>query len=176
LIKNGTFSSGANLTTGNDGEDETAIAIADLNKGYDLYADASDVDISFVIQGKARGTTLANYIIDNICEVRRDCVAFISPELTDTTVDSIIAFTSTLSASTYAVVDSGYKYQYDKYSDVYRWIPLNGDIAGLCARTDDVRDPWFSPAGYNRGNVKNVVKLIVNPSKSQRDLLYKNSN
>ena len=175
LIKAGTFSSGVTLTTGDDGEDETTVAIGSLAAGYDLYADASDVDISFVIQGKARGTTLANYIIDNICEVRRDCVAFISPELTDTTVDSIIDFTSTLSASTYAVVDSGYKYQYDKYSDVYRWIPMNADIAGLCARTDDVRDPWFSPAGYNRGNVKNVVKLLVNPNKSQRDLLYKNS-
>jgi hypothetical protein len=175
LIKNGTFSSGVTLTGGDDGEDETEVSIGALAAGYDLYVDASDVDISFVIQGKARGTTLANYIIDNICEVRRDCVAFISPELTDTTVDAIIGFTSTLSSSTYAVVDSGYKYQYDKYADVYRWIPLNGDIAGLCARTDDVRDPWFSPAGYNRGNVKNVVKLLVNPSKTQRDLLYKNS-
>ena len=175
LIRAGTFSSGATLTGGNDGEDETTVAIAALAAGYDLYADASDIDISFVIQGKARGTTLANYIIDNICEVRRDCVAFISPELSDNTVDSIIDFTSTLSSSTYAVVDSGYKYQYDKYADVYRWIPLNGDIAGLCARTDDVRDPWFSPAGYNRGNVKNVVKLLVNPNKAQRDLLYKNS-
>jgi hypothetical protein len=175
LIKAGTYSSGVTLTGGNDGADETTVAIGALAAGYDLYADASDVDISFVIQGKARDTTLANHIIDNICEVRRDCVAFISPELSDTTVDSIIDFASTLSSSTYAVVDSGYKYQYDKYADVYRWIPLNGDIAGLCARTDDVRDPWFSPAGYNRGNVKNVVKLLVNPNKSQRDLLYKNS-
>jgi len=170
-----TLSSGVALTTGADGQDEKDVDIAALAAGYDLYADASDVDISFVIQGKARGTTLANYIIDNICEVRKDCVAFISPELNDTTIDSIIDFTSTLSASTYAVVDSGYKYQYDKYSDVYRWIPLNGDIAGLCARTDDVRDPWFSPAGYSRGNVKNVVKLLVNPNKAQRDLLYKNN-
>jgi len=178
LIGNGTFISGATLTGGDDGEDETTVAIASLAAGYDLYIDAADVDISLILQGKARGTngvTLANYIIDNICEVRRDCVAFISPELTDTTVDLIVDFTSTLSTSTYAVVDSGYKYQYDKYSDVYRWIPLNGDIAGLCARTDNVRDPWFSPAGYNRGNVKNVVKLLVNPNKSQRDLLYKNN-
>lgn len=175
LISAGTFSSGATLTGGSDGEDEVTVPVAALAAGYDLYTDASDVDISFVIQGKARGTTLANYIIDNICEVRRDCVAFISPELQDTTIDNIIDFTSTLSASTYAVVDSGYKYQYDKYSDVYRYVPLNGDIAGLCARTDDVRDPWFSPAGYNRGNVKNVVKLLVNPNKAQRDLLYKNN-
>jgi hypothetical protein len=175
LIAAGTFSSGITFSGGLDGEDETTVAVGVLAAGYDLYADAADVDISFVIQGKARGTTLANYIIDNICEVRRDCVAFISPQYADNTIASIITFTSTLSASTYAVVDSGYKYQYDKYSDVYRWVPLNGDIAGLCARTDDVRDPWFSPAGYNRGNVKNVVKLLVNPNKAQRDLLYKNN-
>jgi len=175
LIAATTFSSGATLTSGSDGLDEVGITVSDLAAGYDLYVDSSEVDISFVIQGKAKGTTLANYIIDNICEVRRDCVAFISPELTDTTVDNIINFTGTLSSSTFAVVDSGYKYQYDKYADVYRWIPLNADVAGLCARTDDVRDPWFSPAGYNRGNIKNVVKLLVNPSKAQRDLLYKNS-
>ena len=175
LIAATTFSSGATLTSGSDGLDEVGISVGDLAAGYDLYVDSSEVDISFVIQGKAKGTTLANYIIDNICEVRRDCVAFISPELTDTTVDNIINFTGTLSSSTFAVVDSGYKYQYDKYADVYRWIPLNADVAGLCARTDDVRDPWFSPAGYNRGNIKNVVKLLVNPSKAQRDLLYKNS-
>ena len=175
LIAATTFSSGATLTSGSDGQDETEISVGDLAAGYDLYVDSSEVDISFVIQGKAKGTTLANYIIDNICEVRRDCVAFISPELSDTTVDNIINFTGTLSSSTFAVVDSGYKYQCDKYADVYRWIPLNADVAGLCARTDDVRDPWFSPAGYNRGNIKNVVKLLVNPSKAQRDLLYKNS-
>ena len=175
LIAATTFSSGATLTSGSDGLDEVGISVGDLAAGYDLYVDSSEVDISFVIQGKAKGTTLANYIIDNICEVRRDCVAFISPELSDTTVDNIINFTGTLSSSTFAVVDSGYKYQYDKYADVYRWIPLNADVAGLCARTDDVRDPWFSPAGYNRGNIKNVVKLLVNPSKAQRDLLYKNS-
>lgn len=166
--------SGSTFTSGADGDDEAAIAVASLATGYDLYKDASDVDISFVLQGKARGTTLANYIIDNVAEVRRDCVAFVSPELTDTTVADIVQFSSTLTASSYAVVDSGYKYQYDKYSDVYRYVPLNGDIAGLCARTDDLRDPWFSPAGYNRGNVKNVVKLLVNPNKAERDLLYKN--
>ena len=175
LIGLTTFSSGTALTLGSDGQDELAISVGDLAMGYDLYADASKVDVSFIIQGKAQGTTLANYIIDNICEVRKDCVAFISPELSDATPADIVDFASTLSASTYAMVDSGYKYQYDKYADVYRWIPLNGDIAGLCARTDDVRDPWFSPAGYSRGNVKNVVKLLVNPNQAQRDLLYKNN-
>ena len=175
LIALTTFSSGVTLTLGSDGQDELEISVGELAIGYDLYADASKVDVSFIIQGKARGTTLANYIIDNICEVRKDCVAFISPELADNTPAAVVDFVSTLSASTYAMVDSGYKYQYDKYADVYRWIPLNGDIAGLCARTDDVRDPWFSPAGYSRGNVKNVVKLLVNPNQAQRDLLYKNN-
>ena len=166
------------LTGGSDGNDETDIPIGKLALAYDLYKDAADVDISFVLQGKARGATgheLSNYIIDNIVEVRRDCVAFVSPAYADNmTPSSVVSFVANLTASSFAVVDSGYKYQYDKYSDVYRWVPLNGDIAGLCARTDDLRDPWFSPAGYSRGNVKNVVKLKVNPNKAQRDLLYKN--
>ena len=163
----------ANLAGGVDSADESSIGIGLLNAGYSLYTDPADVDVSLIIQGKARGSVLANHIINNICEVRKDCVAFISPELSDTTVSDMTAFANELTASTFAVVDSGYKYQYDKYSDVYRWIPLNADIAGLCARTDDVRDPWFSPAGYSRGNIKNVVKLQLNPPKAERDLLYR---
>lgn len=165
----------ATLTGGVDGLDEANITLASVAPGYDLYKDSADVDVSLILQGKAIGSTLANYIIANICEVRRDCVAFVSPQLTDTTADTIVSWANTITASTFAVIDSGYKYQYDKYADVYRWIPLNGDVAGICARTDDVRDPWFSPAGYNRGQVKNVVKLQLNPSKAQRDLLYKNN-
>jgi phage tail sheath protein FI len=71
------------------------------------------------------------------------------------------------------VLDSGYKYQYDKYNDLYRYVPLNGDIAGLCVRTDDTRDPWYSPGGFNRGQIKNIVKLAYNPRKAERDVLYK---
>ena len=163
----------ATLTTGVDGLDEVNITAGDVIAGYNLYTDPADVDVSLIIQGKAKGSTLANHIINNVCETRKDCVAFISPELDDTTVANMVDFSNTLTASTFAVIDSGYKYQYDKYSDVYRWIPLNADIAGLCARTDDVRDPWFSPAGYSRGNVKNVVKLQLNPAKAERDVLYK---
>ena len=163
----------ANMTGGADGKDEIAITTGDLLPGYNLYTDPADVDVSLIIQGKAKGAVLANHIINNICEVRKDCVAFISPELDDLTVSDMTAFAAGLTASTFAVVDSGYKYQYDKYADVYRWIPLNADIAGLCARTDDVRDPWFSPAGYSRGNIKNVVKLQLNPAKAERDVLYK---
>ncbi len=104
---------------------------------------------------------------------------FVSPEFSDVvdnsgSEDTDVASTAgTYTKSSYAVMDSGWKYQYDKYNDVYRWIPLNGDIAGLCARTDSERDPWFSPAGVNRGIIKNVVKLAWNPTKANRDALYK---
>ena len=169
------FASQRVLSSGADGSDESDATIGELAVAFDLFKDPADVDISFVLQGKAKTHALANYIIDNIAEVRRDCVAFVSPELTDITPQNIVDWAASVTASSFAVVDSGYKYQYDKYSDVYRYVPLNGDIAGLCARTDDLRDPWFSPAGYNRGNVKNVVKLLVNPNKAERDLLYKNN-
>ena len=165
----------ATLTGGLEGADEVNATLATVAPGYDLFKDPADVDISLIIQGRAIGVTLANYIIANICDVRKDCVLFVSPELSDTTAQNIVDFAKTVTATTFAVIDSGYKYQYDKYSDVYRWIPLNGDIAGICARTDDVRDPWFSPAGYNRGQVKNVVKLKLNATRAQRDLLYKHN-
>ena len=156
----------------------------DVMRAYDKFKSAEDYDISLVLAGKSAGGThgeqLPNYIIDNICERRKDCVAFISPEkadvvanATDITAD-VVQFRNVLRSTSYAVLDSGYKYMYDKYNDVYRWIPINGDIAGLCANTDDTRDPWYSPAGFNRGNIKNVVKLAWNPKKAERDVLYKN--
>jgi len=105
---------------------------------------------------------------------------FVSPERTDvveqstgTELDQVLAFETALTQSSYAFMDSGYKYQYDKYNDLYRWVPLNGDMAGLCVRTDEVRDAWWSPAGYNRGIIKNSVKLAWNPDKGNRDQLYK---
>jgi len=165
----------ATLTSGAEGADEVNATLATVAPGYDLFKDPADVDISLILQGRGIGVTLANYIIANICDVRKDCVLFVSPEQDDATAQNIVDFAKTVTATTFAVIDSGYKYQYDKYSDVYRWIPLNGDIAGICARTDDVRDPWFSPAGYNRGQVKNVVKLKLNATKAQRDLLYKHN-
>ena len=105
---------------------------------------------------------------------------FVSPESTDVVnsagseVTNINTFRNAVRSTSYAVIDSGYKYQYDKYNDTYRWVPLNGDIAGTVVRTDDVRDPWFSPAGFNRGQIKNLVKLAFNPDKAARDALYKN--
>jgi phage tail sheath protein FI len=171
-----------NFSGGADGETETSISVSKLATAYDQYKSAENIDISLVLAGKARGSigeTLANYLIDNIAEYRRDCVVFVSPEFTDTVnvpgreVDNLIEFRNALRSSSYAVLDSGYKYQYDKYNDIYRWVPLNGDIAGLCVRTDTLRDPWFSPAGFNRGNIKNIVKLSFNPDKADRDALYR---
>lgn len=166
-----------------DGDAEGSVGLGTVLAGYDLFASAESVDISLVLTGTTYGGTngeqLANYLIDNIAEVRKDCVVFVSPQKADVVnnagseTDDVIAFRNSLRSTSYAVLDSGYKYQYDKYNDVYRWIPLNGDVAGLCVRTDDTRDPWFSPAGFNRGQIKNLVKLAHNPSKAYRDQLYK---
>ena len=170
------------LKLGVDSTAEGSIALADVVLGYDYFKSAEDVDISLVLQGKAIGGTnkdgLAKYIRDNICESRKDCVAFISPDKADVVensgseVDDIKAFRNGITNSSYVFMDSGYKYQYDKYNDVYRYIPLNGDMAGLAVRSDELRDAWFSPAGYNRGGIKNIVKLAFNPKKAERDLLY----
>lgn len=161
------------MNGGVDSESEGDISVGAIAAAYDLYKDPDVVDISLLLTGRA-DSTVANYVIDNIAESRKDCVAFVSPTRT-TSADQIVSFRNSLSSTSYAVLDSGYKYQYDRYNDVYRYIPLNGDIAGLCARTDVVRDPWFSPAGFNRGQIKNVVKLNFNPTQAERDLLYKNA-
>jgi len=170
------------LHRGVDSAAEGSIALADVADGYDLFKSAEDIDISLILQGKAIGGTngagLAKYIVDNICESRKDCVLFASPEKGDVVdnigseLDDIKTFRNDITNSSYAFLDSGYKYQYDKYDDVYRYIPLNGDIAGLAVRSDELRDAWFSPAGYNRGGIKNLVKLAFNPKKAERDGLY----
>jgi len=171
---------------GRDGVNENTATVAALASAYDIFADASSVDVSLLMAGKAvgasNGAQLANYLIDNIAEVRKDCVVFVSPQKEDVVgsavegsqASNIVTFRQSVRNSSYAFIDSGYKYQYDKYNDVYRYVPLNGDIAGLTARSDDLRDPWFSPAGFNRGQIKNLVKLAYSPSKTDRDLLYKN--
>lgn len=151
---------------------------SNLQNAWSLFANIDEIDISLAITGNA-STTVQQYVIDNIANARKDCVAFISPPSSavinqaGNEVTNITSWTSSLArASTYAFADSGWKYMFDKYNNTYRWIPLNGDSAGLCVYTDSVRDPWFSPAGYNRGNLKNVVKLAWNPTKGQRDSLY----
>jgi hypothetical protein len=171
------------LTGGDDGSTESTIAIGTLQAGYDHFNTVENIDISLVMQGKARGTgsddELASYIIQNIAEARKDCIALISPgrdavvNNAGSEVTDISTFRNAITNSSYAVMDSGYKYRYDKYNDRYVYTPLNGDIAGLCVRTDSQRDPWFSPAGYNRGLIKNVIKLAWNPNKTARDQLYK---
>ena len=183
LVANVTFTNSyTSLTAGTDGSDETTVTLASLATGYDLFVSPEDIDISLILQGKALhgtdSTGVANYIIDNICEVRKDCMVFLSPSSADVVnnpngeVDAVLAYRNAISSSSYAFIDSGYKYRYDRYNDVYRYTPLNGDIAGLTVRTDNNRDPWFSPAGYSRGIIKNVVKLAFNPNKAQRDILY----
>ena len=172
------------LVGGSNGGGEANVAFSYLATAYDQFASAEEVDLSLLLTGKARGGThgeqLANYLIDNIAETRKDCVVFASPDRGDTVgvlagtqADNIVEFRNVLRSTSYAVLDSSYKYAYDRYNDVYRFVPLNGDTAGLCVRTDTLRDPWFSPAGFNRGQIKNIVKLAYNPDKADRDTLYK---
>ena len=154
------------------------LAAADLQEGYDLIAD-EQVSASFIL-GASANTLMASYIINNVVEPKRYSMGFFSPDQ-DTVVNNvgsevedIIAYRDALPSSSYAVLDSGWKYQYDKYNRVYRYVPLNGDTAGLLARTDQVAESWFSPAGYTRGALKigNTVKLAFNPKQTQRDDLY----
>lgn len=164
------------LTGGVDGND--TISDAEKMAGYDLFL-SEDTDVGLVLSGDA-SDALKLYLIGNIAEVRKDCVAFLSPKRDDVVnnagneVDDILVTRNALTSSSYAFMDGNWKYQYDKYNDTFRWLPLNGDIAGLAVRTDEEQDPWFSFAGLNRGHIKNVVKLAWNPVKTQRDVLYSN--
>jgi len=168
---------------GNDGFDEATVGtyIGNITNAYDLFASTENVDVALVMAGKTAGTNgtqLANYLIDNVANVRKDCVVFVSPQNTDVVnnvgseLSAVTTFRNNLRSTSYAVLDSGYKYQYDKYNDIYRWVPLNGDVAGLCVVTDTQRDPWWSPAGFNRGQIKNIIKLAYNPKQADRDVLY----
>lgn len=165
------------LANGSDGIGEASLPFGRIAAGWDLYRDGAEVDLSFCILGKsALNSNLANYVVQNIAEERKDCMVFISPRYEDVVTPltgqekttAVLNFRNTVQNSSYWVMDTGYKYTYDKYNDLYRWVPLNGDIAGLSARIQ----PWESPAGYKRGIIKNVVKLAFNPNKAQRDQLY----
>ena len=165
------------------GTDDYAATVGELGSAFDLFDDADTVDINLLIGGAmpagTDGVTHATKLID-IAEKRKDIVAFISPRRADvvnvadsnTATTNIIGFFDSLASSSYAVFDSGYKFMFDKFNDVFRFIPLNGDIAGLCANTDNVADPFFSPGGFNRGQIRGAVKLAYNPTKTQRDDLY----
>ena len=165
------------------GTDDYAVSQGELASAYDAFGDAETVDVNLLMGGTtpagAAGTAHATKLID-IAEARKDVVAFISPRRADvvnianatTQTQNIKNFFDGLSSSSYAVFDSGYKYMYDKFNDTFRFVPLNGDIAGLCANTDNVADPFFSPGGFNRGQIRGAVKLAYNPTKAQRDILY----
>ena len=168
------------------GTDDYAVTNAEVATAYEKFNDAENVDISLLLCGPsqtgadATGDTKATAVMD-IATARKDCVAFISPARADvvdvanaiTQTQNVVGFADGLPSTSYAVIDSGYKYMYDRYADVYRFVPLNGDIAGLCARTDNIADAWFSPGGFNRGQIRGAVKLAFNPNQTQRDELYK---
>jgi len=168
------------------GTDDFAATNAEIATAYEKFADTESVDLALLLCGPsqtsadATGDTKATAVMD-IATARKDCVAFISPARADvvdvanavTQTQNVVGFADGLPSTSYAVIDSGYKYMYDKYNDVYRYVPLNGDIAGLCARTDSIADPWFSPGGFNRGQIRGAVKLAFNPNQTQRDELYK---
>lgn len=145
---------------------------------YYKLVNADTYDVSLIpVVGVSADNASARYVLDNICEVRRDCMVFVSPTTqtlitaTDVIADRLTNFNKD---SNFAFLDSGWKYQYDRYNDVYRWVPLCGDIAGCAVRTDSVAEPWYSIAGYSRGQIKNVVKLNWSPDKTSRDNLYRN--
>ena len=159
----------------------TAPADAQLEAGYSLFADKEQVDVSLVITG-GHSAAVCQHAIDTLSIGRQDCVTFVSPALAavknnagDEAADVVAYYQEDLNRfSSYVVADSGWKRQYDRYNDTYVNIPLNADIAGLCARVDTTNDPWWSPAGLNRGAIKNVVKLLWTPNQTDRDELYKN--
>tara|TARA_Y100000593_G_scaffold80192_1_gene149622 strand:- start:2025 stop:4343 length:2319 start_codon:yes stop_codon:yes gene_type:complete len=154
------------------------ISDADMIIGWKEMTDPNRVDISFVLSGET-SNTLATFLIQEVAEARKDCVAFISPESSDVVNQTGSEVTNTverrngLPSSSYGVMDGNYKYMLDRFNGVYRYVPLNGDIAGICASADNI-NPYISPAGFNRGNVKNVTKLAYDPTRSNRDDLYVN--
>ena len=168
--------SDVSLVNGSDGSAQTD---GQKKTAFEKFADGETVDVSLLIAGSCTATHIDN--LKTIAENRKDCVVFASPERSDvvavndsnTQTTNVIDFYNAIGSSSYVVFDSGYKYQYDRYADVYRYVPLNGDVAGLCARTDLIADSWFSPAGLNRGIVRGAVKLAYNPTKTQRDDLYR---
>jgi len=168
--------SNVSLASGSDG---SAATTAQKLTAYQKFADAETVDVGLIMAGNGDATHIDNLI--TIAENRKDAVVFASPERSDvvgvadanTQKDNVVGFFNGIRSSSYVMFDSGYKYQYDRYNDIYRHVPLNGDLAGLSARTDLVADAWYSPAGLNRGIIRGAVKLAFNPTQSQRDELYR---
>ena len=180
-VASGTFNGkgiiiSGSLTGGSNGSTATA---GNVQTGLDKFKNAEETDVTLLMTGDATAATQI-HAINNIAEYRKDCVVFVSPlqanvvDNAGSEVTDIIDHRNSMPSSSYAFMDSGWKYMYDKYNDVYRYIPLNGDIAGCCAFTDQSRDPFWSPAGLDRGNIRNAIKLPFNPNKTDRDNLYKN--
>ena len=161
------------------GSNGSAATTGQMLTAYEKFEDAETVDVGLIIAGKCDATHVDNLI--TIAENRKDAVVFASPEREDVVgvasaasqTTNVVGFFNGIRSSSYVVFDSGYKYMYDRYNDTYRFVPLNGDIAGLSARTDLIADAWYSPAGLNRGVIRGAVKLAYNPNKTQRDDLYR---
>ena len=174
------FGAGVPVTVSlSGGVDGSAVTDGQLKTAYEKFQDADTTDVGLIIAGPSGSTTHIDNLI-TIAENRKDAIVFASPQRSDvvnitnsnTQKQNVVDFFDSIRSSSYVVFDSGYKYCYDRYNDVYRYVPLNGDIAGLAARTDIIADSWYSPAGYNRGVIRGAVKLAFNPTKSQRDELY----
>ncbi len=160
---------------------DTVDVTAAIDNGYELFRDSESFnDIDFLIPGTISPDRAAKLI--DIAESRRDCVAVISPRRSDVInsstsavkTENIVDFFSGIASSSFAMFDSGYKYIYDKFNDTYRYVPCAADVAGLCINTTINSETWFSPAGYNRGNLRNATKLAYSPKQSERDRLYTN--
>ena len=168
--------SNVSLQSGSDGSASTT---GQKMIAYQKFADSETVDVGLIMAGAGDATHIGNLI--TIAENRKDAIVFASPERSDVVnvadanqqKNNVVGFFNTIQSSSYVLFDSGYKYMYDRYADVYRYVPLNGDMAGLSARTDLIADAWYSPAGFNRGIVRGAVKLAFNPTKAQRDELYR---
>jgi phage tail sheath protein FI len=162
------------------GRDGTTIGNDERVRGWDMFADPEKVDVS-ILAITDGGQTVATYVINNIAEKRRDCVVVLSPPRVtavnnaDNEAVDIVTYRDRLPSTSYAMMDSGWKKIYDKYADVSRMIPLNSDVAGCMVYTDWLHDPWWSPAGFRRGRIKNIEELAWNPNQPDRDILYKNN-
>jgi hypothetical protein len=162
-----------------NGTDDYAVTDGEQLTSYARFDDGEAVDVNLIMAAKATSTLATNLV--TIVEKRKDALVFISPERSDvvgvadsnTQTTNVKNFFDLLPSTSFAVFDSGYKYQYDRFNDVYRYVPLNGDIAGVTAFTESVADAFFSPAGFTRGQIRGAVKLAYEPNKDQRDTLYK---
>ena len=170
------------------GTDDYAPTPGELKTAYDRFADTESLDVNLILGGRGGGSGDSASLQDThvtmltaFVETRRDCVAFVSPHRSATVnvnssltqTDNVIDAFDLCPSSSFVVYDSGYKYMYDKYNDLFRFVPLNGDTAGLCAFTDQIADSFFSPAGFNRGRVRGAIKLSYNPNNAERDRLYR---